>query len=132
MIATSEKRCVLKVYVIVLRPIFNTTYYEKNKSKYTCEPYITNSSYSKKVGIVFAMYQRIRSKGTSWDGPRLYGGILYKLHTKRIPYFILLITESKELDKNVKSLNIILKDDPLNIKSNTYCVQFTFFNHGIP
>ena len=39
--------------------------------KYTCELYITNRSYSNKVVIVFAMYQRMRSKGTYWDGPRL-------------------------------------------------------------
>ena len=43
----------------------------ENKSKYTCELYITNCSYSNKVGIVLAMYQRMRSKGTSWAGPRL-------------------------------------------------------------
>ena len=44
-------------------------YKGKNRSKYACEIYITNFSYSKKVGIVFAMYHRMRSKGTSWYGP---------------------------------------------------------------
>ena len=43
----------------------------KNRLKYTCEIYITNCSYSKKAGNVFAMYQIMISKGTSWDGPRL-------------------------------------------------------------
>ena len=43
---------------------------KKNNSKYTWELYITNWSYSKKLGIVFAMYQIIRLKGTSWYGPR--------------------------------------------------------------
>ena len=42
----------------------------KNRSKYTCELYITNWSYSNKVGIVFAMYQIMISKGTYWAGPR--------------------------------------------------------------
>ena len=50
-------------------PIFNTTYKGGNRSKYTCELYITIWEYSKK--IVFYMYQRIRSKGGYWDGPRL-------------------------------------------------------------
>ena len=70
MIITFENRCVLKNYVIVLRPISNTMYKGKKRSKYTCEIYITNWSYSYKVGIVFAMYQIMRSKGTSWAGPR--------------------------------------------------------------
>ena len=42
---------------------------DKNRSKYTCEIYITNWYYSNKVVIVFAMYQRIKSKETSWDVP---------------------------------------------------------------
>ena len=49
--------------------IFDTKNKEK-QVKYTCELYITNWSYSNKLGIVFAMYQRMRSKGTSWDGLR--------------------------------------------------------------
>ena len=48
----------------------------KNRSKYTCELYIKNWSYSNKVGIVFAMYQRMRSKGASWAGPRLESAML--------------------------------------------------------
>ena len=44
----------------------------KKRSKYTRDIYITNLSYSNKVGIVFAMYQRMTSKGKSWDGPRYY------------------------------------------------------------
>ena len=70
MITTFENRGVLKFYVIVLIPIFDTTYKGKNRSKYTCELYITNWSYSYKVGIVFAMYQIMRPKGKSWAGPR--------------------------------------------------------------
>ena len=54
-----------------MRPIFDITYITKKKQvENTCEVYITNWYYSYKVGIVFAMYQRIRSEGTSWDGPR--------------------------------------------------------------
>ena len=51
MMKTFENRCVLKIYVIVLRPIFDIMYKEKNRSKYTCDIYITNWSYSNKVGI---------------------------------------------------------------------------------
>ena len=65
MITTFENRCVLKNYVVVLRPIFDKMYKDKNRSKYTCELYITDWFYSNKVGIVFAMYQRMRSKETS-------------------------------------------------------------------
>ena len=39
---------------------------EKNMSKNTYELYITNLSYSYKIGIFFAMYQRMRLKGKSW------------------------------------------------------------------
>ena len=53
-----------------MRHIFSTTYKGKNRSKYICELYITNWSYSNKVGIVFAMYQVMISKGGSWAGPR--------------------------------------------------------------
>ena len=41
----------------------------KRMSEYTCKLYIKNCSYSNKVGIVFAMYQKIRSKGKSWAVP---------------------------------------------------------------
>ena len=65
----------IKNYLIVLVPIFDKTYKGKNRLKNTCELYITNSSYSYKVVIIFAMYQRMRLKGTSWAGPRL--GLFY-------------------------------------------------------
>ena len=61
-----SKQMFIKKYLIVLRPIFDTTYKVKNRPKYTCELYITNWSYSNKVGIVFAMYQRMILKGKSW------------------------------------------------------------------
>ena len=70
MITTFENRRVLKHYLIVLLPIFDKMYKEKNRSKNTCELYITNWSYSFKVGTVFDMYQRMRPKGPSWAGPR--------------------------------------------------------------
>ena len=55
MIKTFENICVLGIYVIVLRPILVTTYTGKKSSEYTCELYIINWSYSKKIGIVFAI-----------------------------------------------------------------------------
>ena len=70
MITTFENTCVLKIHVIVLRPIFDTTYKGKKRSKYTCDIYIRNWSYNYKVGIVFDMYKRMRPKGTTWAGPR--------------------------------------------------------------
>ena len=57
------------LYYWDLSSIIRTT--GKSRSKFTCELYITNWSYSKKVGIDFAMYQRIIPKRTSWDGTRL-------------------------------------------------------------
>ena len=53
-----------------MRPIFDRTYKGKNQVKSTCELYITNWYYSYKVGIIFAMYQIMISKGTSWYGSR--------------------------------------------------------------
>ena len=38
----------------------------KSSLKFTCDVYITNWYYSNKSGIIFAMYQRMISKGTSW------------------------------------------------------------------
>ena len=55
-----------------MRPIFDRTHKENNRSKNTYELYTTNWSYSYKVGIVFAMYQSMRLKGTSWAGPWLF------------------------------------------------------------
>ena len=72
MIEKFEKRCVLNIYIILLRHIFDTTYKGENRLKYTCELCITNWYYSKKEGIIFAMYHRMISKGTFWDGPRNY------------------------------------------------------------
>ena len=69
MITKFDNICELKTSLIVLRPIFDTTYKWKNRSKNTHEFYIKNWSYSYKVGIVFALYQKLRSKGTSWAGP---------------------------------------------------------------
>ena len=46
-----------------------------NRSKNTCEIYIMNWYYSYKVGFVFTMYQIMRSKGTSWAGPRLLSDV---------------------------------------------------------
>ena len=60
----------IKNYLIILRPIFDATYKGENRPKNKCELYITNWSYSYKVGIVFIMYQIMRSNGTSWAGPR--------------------------------------------------------------
>ena len=71
-----------KTYLIVLRPIFNTTYKEKTRSKNTYELYITNWSYYYKVGIIFFMYQIMILKGTSWAEPRLKNGLT---HTARKP-----------------------------------------------
>ena len=95
MITTFENRYVLKIYVIVLRSIFDTTYKGKNRSKYTCDVYITNLSYSNKIGIVFAMYQRMRSKVKYCDGPRQFLKVMRQvlvnsiLLTKTCPGFSL-------------------------------------------
>ena len=72
MITIFENRCVLKTYLIVLIPIFNPTHKGGDRLKKTYEICITNLSYFYHLGIVFfAVYQRIRSKATSWAGPRL-------------------------------------------------------------
>ena len=86
MMTTFENICVLENYLIVLRPIFDTTHKGKNWPKYTFGIYITNWSYYNKEGIVFAMYQRMIPKGTSWAGPHhmdlrdlvLHGGKKYQ------------------------------------------------------
>ena len=57
------------MYLILLRPVLNPMYKQKNRSKNTYEIYITNWFYSYKVGIVFAMYQRMRTKEKYWAGP---------------------------------------------------------------
>ena len=72
MMTTFKNRCVFKIYVIVKRPIFDKTYKEKNSSNYICDIYIMNWSYYNKLGIVFAMHQRIIPKGKYWAGPRHY------------------------------------------------------------
>ena len=63
MITTFENRCVLKFYVIVPRPIFDTMYKGKNRSKYTCEIYITNLSYYYKLGVFFCYVPENEIKG---------------------------------------------------------------------
>ena len=64
-----KKICVLKIYVIVLRTIFDTTYPKK-----LVEIYIWALHHKLVLflqsRIFFNMYQRTISKGTSWDGPR--------------------------------------------------------------
>ena len=70
MITIFENRFVLKTYLIVLRPTFDTAYKGGNRSKNTCKIYITNRSYSYKVGIVFVMYQIMRSDRKYWAKPR--------------------------------------------------------------
>ena len=64
------KRCVLKfiLYYLDLSSIQSRN--KRNRLKNTYELYITNWSYSYKIGIVFAMYHRMRLKGTSWSGLR--------------------------------------------------------------
>ena len=84
MITTFEKRYVLKNYIILLIPIFDTTYKGKNRSKNKCELYITNWSYYYKIGIGFAMYQRMGLKGTSWARPRHIRNYLCKKHNIHI------------------------------------------------
>ena len=71
MITTFENRCVIKNYLIVLRPFFDTTYKWKNRSKNIRDIYIMNWSYSYKVGFFFAVYKIMILKGTSWAGPHL-------------------------------------------------------------
>ena len=68
MITGFENICVLKTYLIVMRPILDSAY--KKTRKKTYEFYITNWYYSYKVGTVFAMYQIMISKRTSWDQTR--------------------------------------------------------------
>ena len=63
----------------------------KSRSKYTCEIYIMNWSYSNKVEIVFAMYQRMILKGTSWAGTFLHP-ILIKL-VQFNPYTFFIVYE---------------------------------------
>ena len=72
-----KNRCVLKIYIIVLRPIFDWRYKEKKRLKYTFNIHIMIWSYSNNLGISFAMYQRMRLKGASWDGPRLHLGNIF-------------------------------------------------------
>ena len=47
---------------------------KKTGQKYIYDLFTTNWYYSYKLGIVFAMYQRMRSKGASWYGPRILLG----------------------------------------------------------
>ena len=61
-----------------------------NRSKYTCELYITNWSYSNKLWIVFATYQRMRTKGGSWAGPCLMLHFEYLLQHHILLHILLL------------------------------------------
>ena len=65
MIKTFENIRVLKNYLIILRPIFDTTY----KGKKQIEIYMRALHHElvlfQQVGIMFAMYQIMRPKGTS-------------------------------------------------------------------
>ena len=112
MITTFENRCVLKFYVIVLIPIFDTTYKGEIQVKYTCEVYITNWSYSKKVGIVFAVYQRMRSKETSWAEPRL--------QSDSFPPFIFIFVRSIPLLEISNSVQIYCITHQLTRRDNIF------------
>ena len=96
MITSFKNRCVLNIYVIVLKPFFDTMYKREKRSKSTCELYITNCSHSYKVGIVFAMYQIMRSKGTYWAGPRHlpYFNVIYGY----FPAFVHMVWQSTKVD----------------------------------
>ena len=67
------KQMCIKKYLIVLRPIFDTTY----KGKKQVEIYMWALHHELVLFLqsrnFFAMYQIIRSKGTSWAGPRHEG-----------------------------------------------------------
>ena len=80
-----------------MRPIFDTTYKGVGMSKYTCELNIANWSYSKINWIVFAMYQRMRSKGASWAGPRLKL-MMYMLLYRRIAIYNMMESSTSILE----------------------------------
>ena len=71
-----------------------------NSSKYTCELYIMNWSYSKKLGIVFAMYQIVRLKGASWYGPRLIS-TGKKVYRPPLPYIYKETELSEDLNDGI-------------------------------
>ena len=55
---------------MLFRLVFNPTYKQKKKVKKYIWDLYQKLNYSYKVGIVFSMYQKMRTEGTSWDGPR--------------------------------------------------------------
>ena len=65
MITTFENRCVLKIYVIVLRPIFNTNYKEEIQVEIYMKALHHELVLFQQSRNCFAMYQRMRSKKTS-------------------------------------------------------------------
>ena len=77
---------VLKTYLIVFRPIFDTNYKGKNRSKNTYEFYIKNWSYSYKVGFFFTMYKAIRHMTGSI--PRCPLQSHYLVHRENNSYFV--------------------------------------------
>ena len=114
MITNFENRCVLKFYVIVLIPIFDTTYKGKYRSIFSWDIYITNWSYSKKVGICFAMYQRMIPKRTSWYGTRL----VINLHLVRsgvsLKQFLCLycfVSWKSSLKVHLVQITVVIQDD---------------------
>ena len=60
----------IKISYIVLRPILNTTYNGEIQVEIFMRALQKKRSYSNKVGIVFAMYQRMRLKRICWAGTR--------------------------------------------------------------
>ena len=71
MISNFENICVLRTYLILLRPIFDTRYKGGNEvKKCMWALYHELVLFLEKVGIVFTVYQRIRPKEESWSGPR--------------------------------------------------------------
>ena len=66
-----------------------------------------NWSYSYKVGIIFYMYQIIRSKGTYWDGPRQYHFSIINIQLRKLVYNI---TKSWRINIT-KNIFLVLSSD---------------------
>ena len=105
-----------------------------SRSIFSWELYITNWSYSNKVGIFFAIYQIMISKRTSWAGTRLAVGALLCLRQQvssnfsffpkpwiyvkscllifdryqQLPYFLHISFLSKKLRCHISAYNIFL------------------------
>ena len=96
------KRCVLKIYLVILRPIYNSTYKGGYRYIFSWELYITNWTYSNKVGIDFTLYNRIRSKRRHWDGTRpnqVYIAIKWRRH--------ILVTQRNYMNCNTNRRNTL-------------------------